>query len=88
MDGCLPYDIIMRRPEQVMGKCPRKDRPISSRGSTLDRERDSMSLQTQALVMSGVGALHYTPPNALQPKLADGIHLRWTFKHFLPADVE
>jgi hypothetical protein len=38
-----------------------------------------MPLQTQNLVMVGLGIKGDTPPNPLQPPLADGIHLRWAF---------
>lgn len=39
-----------------------------------------MPLQTQNLVMTGLGVEANAPPNALQPRLVDGIHLRWAFK--------
>lgn len=42
-----------------------------------------MALQTENLVMIGLGTLGDTPPNSLQPPLADGIHLRWAFKREL-----
>lgn len=38
-----------------------------------------MALQTNNLVMVGLGVLGDTPPDAVQPKLVDGIHLRWSF---------
>jgi hypothetical protein len=38
-----------------------------------------MSVQTDDLVMLGLGSLHDHPPNAIQPALADGIHLRIAF---------
>src|SRR5713101_7878340 len=38
-----------------------------------------MPLQTQNLVMVGLGITGDTPPNPLQPLLVDGIHLRWAF---------
>jgi hypothetical protein len=34
-----------------------------------------MALQTQNLVMTGLGTLGDTLPNTLQPPLVDGIHL-------------
>lgn len=42
-----------------------------------------MALQTQNLVMTGLGILGDSPPNAVQPPLVDGIHLRWAFKREL-----
>jgi len=39
-----------------------------------------MSLQTQNLVMTGLGILNDVPPNAIRPGIADGVHLRWAFK--------
>ena len=39
-----------------------------------------MSLQTQNLVMTGLGILNDVPPNSIQPKIIDGVHLRWAFK--------
>lgn len=42
-----------------------------------------MPLQTQSLVMVGLGALGDNPQNNLQPPLVDGIHLRWAFKREL-----
>ena len=39
-----------------------------------------MALQTNNLVMVGLGILNDTPPNSIQPELVDGIHLRWAFK--------
>lgn len=42
-----------------------------------------MALQTENFVMIGLGILGDTPPNSLQPPLADGIHLRWAFKREL-----
>lgn len=42
-----------------------------------------MGLQTQNLVMVGLGILEDAPPNQLQPPLVDGIHLRWAFKREL-----
>ncbi len=38
-----------------------------------------MSLQTQNLVMTGLGTLNDVPPNSIQPKIVNGIHLRWAF---------
>jgi len=38
-----------------------------------------MALQTDNLVMAGLGVLGDVPPNAVQPPLVDGIHLRWSF---------
>jgi hypothetical protein len=38
-----------------------------------------MALQTDNLVMIGLGILGDTPPDAEQPELVDGIHLRWSF---------
>ncbi len=42
-----------------------------------------MALQTQNLVMVGLGILKDTPPNPVQPPLKDGIHLRWAFRRQL-----
>ena len=39
-----------------------------------------MNLQTNNLVMVGLGVKDDLPPNELQPKLDDGVHLRWGFK--------
>ena len=39
-----------------------------------------MTLQTQNLVMVGLGIKDDVPPNKIQPKLLDGVHLRWVFK--------
>lgn len=39
-----------------------------------------MSLQSDNLVMVGLGVKEDVPPNNLQPQLDDGIHLRWAFK--------
>src|SRR5215210_4678086 len=39
-----------------------------------------MPLQTENLAMIGMGISNDTPPNSIQPKLVDGIHLRWAFK--------
>jgi hypothetical protein len=39
-----------------------------------------MTLQTQNLVMVGLGIKADRPPNKIQPKLQDGVHLRWAFK--------
>ena len=36
-----------------------------------------MALQTQRLVMVGLGSRGDAPPDALQPPLRDGVHLRW-----------
>lgn len=36
-----------------------------------------MALQTQRLVMAGLGSRGDNPPNAIQPPLRDGVHLRW-----------
>ena len=38
-----------------------------------------MALQTQNLVMVGLGVRGDSPPNAIQPRLVDGVHLRWAF---------
>lgn len=38
-----------------------------------------MALQSQNLVMIGLGVQGDVPGNALQPPLRDGIHLRWSF---------
>jgi hypothetical protein len=38
-----------------------------------------MALQTDNLVMAGLGVQADVPPNAVQPLLPDGIHLRWSF---------
>lgn len=38
-----------------------------------------MPLQTPRLVMAGLGSLGDVPPDAIQPKLLDGVHLRWAF---------
>ena len=38
-----------------------------------------MSLQTRELWMLALGLLGDAPPNALQPALQDGMHLRWAF---------
>jgi len=42
-----------------------------------------MALQTQNLTLVGLGSAKDTPPNAEQPPLIDGIHLRWAFKREL-----
>ena len=42
-----------------------------------------MTLQTRDLSMVGLGTQGDAPPNALQPSLADGIHLRWSFNRNL-----
>src|SRR5262245_1873677 len=42
-----------------------------------------MPLQTNRLVMIGLGVLGDAPPNSLQPRLADGVHLRWAFPRSL-----
>src|SRR5919109_4289215 len=42
-----------------------------------------MALQTQDLVMVGLGIQGDRPPNRLQPPLVDGIHLRWSFRRDL-----
>lgn len=42
-----------------------------------------MPLQTENLVMVGLGSSGNEPPSLLQPRLADGIHLRWAFKQEL-----
>ncbi|MFQ5651578.1 MAG: hypothetical protein ACE5IY_16705, partial [bacterium] len=42
-----------------------------------------MALQTQNLVMLGLGIQGDSPPNPFQPPLVDGIHLRWAFKQEL-----
>ena len=39
-----------------------------------------MALQTRDLAMTGLSVLGDVPPHALQPRLADGIHLRWAFE--------
>lgn len=39
-----------------------------------------MALQTDRLVMAALGVVGDTPPNAIQPRLVDGIHLRWSFR--------
>jgi hypothetical protein len=38
-----------------------------------------MPLQTENLVLLGLGVLNDKPPNRIQPKLTNGIHLRWAF---------
>lgn len=38
-----------------------------------------MPLQTPRLVMVGLGSRGDVPPDAIQPKLLDGVHLRWAF---------
>lgn len=40
-----------------------------------------MALQSQNLVMIGLGIQGDSPPNSIQPPLVDGVHLRWSFKH-------
>lgn len=42
-----------------------------------------MALQTDNLVMVGLGMKNDQPANSIQPPLADGIHLRWAFKREL-----
>ena len=40
-----------------------------------------MPLQDRSiLAMVGLGSLHDVPPNPLQPKLVDAVHLRWAFR--------
>src|SRR5947209_4648214 len=38
-----------------------------------------MTLQTQDLVMVGLGVKDDVPPNQYQPILRNGVHLRWLF---------
>jgi hypothetical protein len=40
-------------------------------------------MQTQDLLMVGLGVQEDEPPNQIQPPLKDGIHLRWAFKRVL-----
>jgi hypothetical protein len=40
-------------------------------------------LQSSDLVMIGLGVQGDAPPNAVQPRLADGVHLRWAFNRSL-----
>jgi hypothetical protein len=42
-----------------------------------------MALQTQNLVMIGLGTQRDVPTNAIQPPLVDGVHLRWAFRRDL-----
>jgi hypothetical protein len=42
-----------------------------------------MALQTSNLTLVGLGSAKDVPPNAEQPPLIDGIHLRWAFKREL-----
>lgn len=42
-----------------------------------------MALQTQNLVMVGLGMVDDAPPTPLQPPLVNGVHLRWAFKREL-----
>src|SRR5687768_6848629 len=42
-----------------------------------------MALPTSNLIMVGLGTSGDTPPNSDQPRLVDGIHLRWAFKREL-----
>ncbi|MGA9773957.1 MAG: hypothetical protein WBV94_33305 [Blastocatellia bacterium] len=42
-----------------------------------------MPLQTENLVMVGLGIKDDSPPNPYQPALVDGIHLRWSFQQEL-----
>src|SRR6266567_4645644 len=52
-------------------------------GNILGKDVSNMALQTQNLVMVGLGILKDTPPNPVQPPLKDGIHLRWAFRRQL-----
>jgi hypothetical protein len=45
----------------------------------VQREVNPMALQTQNLVLVGLGLERDAPPNAMQPPLVRGIHLRWAF---------
>lgn len=38
-----------------------------------------MPLQTENLIMAGLGIKEDKPPNLYQPALVDGVHLRWSF---------
>ena len=40
-------------------------------------ELDALALQGNNLAMVGLGSVGDMPPNDLQPRLPDGIHLRW-----------
>jgi hypothetical protein len=40
-------------------------------------------LQTEDLVMGGLNVFGDQPPNTLQPRLDDGVHLRWVFRRDL-----
>lgn len=42
-----------------------------------------MALQTENLVMIGLGIRDDQPPDVVQPQLKDGIHLRWAFQRDL-----
>jgi hypothetical protein len=42
-----------------------------------------MPLQTHSLTVAALGVAQDAPPDALQPPLADGVHLRWTFARAL-----
>ncbi|HYF65545.1 MAG TPA: hypothetical protein VD886_22145, partial [Herpetosiphonaceae bacterium] len=42
-----------------------------------------MPLQTRKLMMLGLPVFNDAPPNAIQPTLSNGIHLRWMFKRDL-----
>src|SRR5262245_28302835 len=42
-----------------------------------------MALQTDIVSMVALGVRGDVPPNALQPRLADGIHLRWSLRRDL-----
>ena len=42
-----------------------------------------MPLQSSDFVMVGLGVDHDVPVDPAQPRLADGVHLRWTFKRDL-----
>jgi hypothetical protein len=42
-----------------------------------------MALQASNLILVGLGTWKDVPPNAEQPPLVDGIHLRWAFKREL-----
>jgi hypothetical protein len=40
-------------------------------------------VQSSDFVMAGLGVENDSPPNALQPKLPDAVHLRWSFNRVL-----
>ena len=48
-----------------------------------------MAIQTQSLVLAGLGITGNTSPDGVQPALVDGVHLRWSIDPvFLPRPLD